>query len=119
MRLRSAWEWLSEIAGDLFAAACVVVVGTLVLMLLGAALLALSKAVHLPLPSVHDDPNRVEVTGLLVLIGYGLAVAATAAGDYAAVRAARGLPVVEADEEEPPGLERRLEEELRRLDRAL
>ena len=119
MRLRSAWEWVSEIGGDLYAVVLLVVFAALLLMLLGAALLALSKAVHLPLPSVHDDPNRVEVTGLLVLMGYGLGVAAAAVGGYAAVRAARGLPVIEVDEEEPPGLERRLEEELRRVDRAL
>jgi hypothetical protein len=92
VRLRSAWEWASEIGSDLFVAAWLFVFAVLLLMLLGAGLLDLSKAVHLPLPSVHDDPNRVEVAGLLVLVGYGLAVAAAAVGGYAAVRAARGLP---------------------------
>jgi hypothetical protein len=120
MRLRSAWEFVSELGAALYVVAFVLVLVVLLLMLLGVGLLDVSKAIGEPLPSVHDDPNRVEVTGLLVLVGYGLAVLAAGVGVYAAVRAARGLPFLDPDEEEhePPSLERRLEEEPRRVDRA-
>lgn len=63
---------LPDIAGGLYAIAFAVVIAALVAMALGAGLVDLSKLAGAPLPTVHDDPDRVEVLGLVLLAGYGL-----------------------------------------------
>lgn len=44
----------------------------IMVVLLGLGAVELSWLVPLPLPSMHDDPGRVEPLALLLLTGYGI-----------------------------------------------
>jgi hypothetical protein len=63
------FEYGSAAAG----VAVVVLIALLLLMMIGLGVHWLSTVVGTPLPSVDDDPDRVEWAGLAELVGYGLA----------------------------------------------
>jgi len=56
--------------------AVAVVVAAFALIAVGLLVVAISKLVGAALPTVPDDPDRVEVLGLLQLAAYGLGAAA-------------------------------------------
>lgn len=66
----------------LVAGVVVVVLGGLCLIMLGLGVHGLSTVVGMPLPYVHDDPDRVEWDGIAELAGYGLAGALVLYGLY-------------------------------------
>ncbi len=77
MTVPTRWKTVSEGGSLIYVVALVGVLILAAIMVLGLALVGASKLVGAPLPTVHDDPHRVEVDGLALLAGYG--VLATAA----------------------------------------
>src|SRR3954447_10412333 len=75
--VRSGWPAVYGFGAAVAATGFLLALALVVLMLLGLVVRDVSTAVGAPLPYVHDDPNRIEWSGVSELVGYGLAVALT------------------------------------------
>jgi len=80
----------TAIGGGLYAIAFMLVLASLVLMLIGLGVRDLSELLGMPLPSVDDNPNRIEWGGIGLLLLYGCAGAAALFACYEVAR--RVLP---------------------------
>jgi hypothetical protein len=72
MSVRTRWKTVSEGGSLIYFVALVGVLILGALVMLGLALVGASKLVGVPLPTVHDNRDRVEVDGLALLTGYGV-----------------------------------------------
>lgn len=83
MRFRAPWDRARSayaLGTAFYGMALRALVAATLVLGLGLGVEALSKLLGMPVPTVRDDPKRVEWSGLGLMMGYGLLAAAAIAG---------------------------------------